>query len=109
LVVTGALPGPARQLLGGGKDRHLDPDLGDDRLRGAPLNPGDTAQKLNGRLERGDLLSDRLGEAGDLLIEKVDVGKDRPDPDRVQVIEIALQHLFERRELGPQATLGELG
>ena len=41
LVVAAALPGPRGQLLGGREDRHVDADLGDDRLGGAPLNAGD--------------------------------------------------------------------
>jgi hypothetical protein len=92
-------------VLGGREHRHVDADLGDDHLGTAPLNAGDRAEQLNGLLERGDLLRDRLGEAGDLLVEEVDVGQDRPDPDGVQVIEAALQRFSERGELGAQLAL----
>ena len=96
-------------MLGGREDGHVGADLGDDHLGAAPLNPGDRAEQLNGRGERGDLLLDRVGEPVDLLVEEVDVGEDRPDPERVQVIEAALERLFERRELGAQPALGQLG
>ena len=96
-------------MLGRREYAHVGPDLRHDHLRGAPLNPGDRAQQLNGSLERGDLLPDRLGEARDLLVEEVDVGEDRPDPDGVQSVEAALERLPERRQLGAQAALGELG
>lgn len=56
LVVARALTGPARELLGGREARHVGADLGDDHLRGAPLNAGDRPQQLNGLLARGDLL-----------------------------------------------------
>ena len=75
-------PSDAR-CLGGREDAHVDADLGDDHLGGAPLNAGDRAQQLNGRLERGDLLLDRVGEPVDLLVEEVDVREDRADPQRV--------------------------
>ncbi len=75
-------------MLGSWKDLHIGADLGDDALRGAPLNSGDRAEQLNGRLERGDLLPDRVGKTGDLLIQEVDMGEDRTDPDGVQMIEV---------------------
>lgn len=73
-------------MLGVGEDTHVDADLGDDRLGGAPLNSGDRAQELNGLRERGDLLCDRVGQAGDLLVEEVQVVEDRPDPHGVDVV-----------------------
>jgi hypothetical protein len=59
--------------------------------------------------KRGDLLPDRFGQRGDLGVEEVEVGEDRPDPDDVQVIEAALERLAQRRKLGAQAALGEIG
>jgi hypothetical protein len=49
--------------------------------------------KVNGLLERGDLLGDRLGQAGDLLIEEVDVGEDGADPQRVHAVNAARERL----------------
>ncbi len=80
LVVAGALSGPGREFLGAREHRHVDADLGDDALGAAPLNARDAAQQLNGFFERGDLFSDRFGEAGDLFVEDVDMGEDRPTP-----------------------------
>ena len=91
--LPGHCPAQEARCLAVGNTAHVDADLGDDHLGGAPLHAGDRAQQLNGLLERGDLLSDRLGQAGDLLIEEVQVGEDRADPDRVQVIEAALERL----------------
>ena len=78
---TGGCRGIARPMTPapGGEDAHVDADLGDDRFGGAPLNSGDRAQQLNGFLERGDLLGDHLGQAGDLFIEEIDVREDRSD------------------------------
>ena len=58
-------------------------------------------------LERGDLLLDRVTQPVDLLIKEVDVREDRADPQRVQMIEAALERLFERGQLRAQATLRE--
>lgn len=84
------MPGPGRQLLVGREHRHVDSDLGDDALGVAPLNARDRAQQLNGRLERGDLLPDRFGQARDLLIQEVQMVEDRAGPDGVQVVKAAL-------------------
>ena len=105
LVVAGALAGPGGEVLGGREDAHVGADLGDDHLGCAPLNAGDRAEQLNGRRERGDLLLDRVREPVDLLVEEVDVGEDRADPQRVQLIEAALERLLERRELRAQPAL----
>jgi hypothetical protein len=57
------------------------PILSDDHLSGAPLNAGDRAEQLNGLLERGDLLPDRLRQRRDLLVEEVEVREDRANPN----------------------------
>jgi hypothetical protein len=107
--LPGRSPGPRRQFFGGREDRHVDADLGDDALGAAPLNAGNRAEQLNGLLERGHLFPDRLGQRSDLLVEEVDVRKDRADPDGVQMIKAALQRLAQRRQLGAQPALGEVG
>jgi hypothetical protein len=94
---------------GGREDAHVGTDLGDDDLCGAPLNAGDAAQQLNGCRERGDAFLDRVGEPVDLCIEEVQVGEDRADQQRVQVVEATLQRLAQRGELLAQAALGQLG
>jgi len=91
--------------LGGREHAHVDADLGDDALAVAALDAGDRAQQLNGLLERGDLLPDRLGEVEDLLIEEVQVAEDRADPDGVQMVEAALQCFFELKDLLAQPAL----
>jgi len=73
------------------------------------LNAGDRAQQLNGLLERGDLLPDRLGQRLDLLVQEIKVVEDRADPDGVQLIEATLQGLPQCRELRAQPALGEIG
>src|SRR5438552_18967232 len=60
LIVARALPGPGRQVAGGGEHRHVGADLGEDVLRGAGLDPVDGAQQLNRWSERAQLLLDRL-------------------------------------------------
>jgi hypothetical protein len=95
LVVAGALAGPGGQLLGGGEDAHGGADLGHDHPGGAPLNAGGRAQQLNGRRERGNLLLDGVREPIDLLVEEVDVGEDRPDPERMKIVEATLEGLVK--------------
>ena len=53
------------------------PDLGEDVLRGAGLDPIDGAQQLNRRLERAQLLLDRIRQPLDLLVQEVQVSEDR--------------------------------
>ena len=64
-------------MLGGGEDRHVDADLGEDVLGGTGLDPIDRTQELKGGRERAQLLLDRLREPLDLLVEEVEVGEDR--------------------------------
>ena len=90
-VVAGVLSGPAGEVFGGREYAHVDPDLGDNDLGGAPLNAGDRPHQLNGFLERGDLLSDRFGQPGDLFVQQIEVVEDRLDPHCVQMIEATLQ------------------
>jgi hypothetical protein len=52
---------------------------------------------------------DRLAQAGDLLIEEIQVREDRADPHRVQVIEATLERRLERRDLLAQLPPRELG
>ena len=78
---------------------HVGADLGDDVLGAAPLDSRDRAEELNGPFERGDLCSDHLGEPLDLLVEEVEVGEDRTDQQRMQLIEAALKRLAQRRQL----------
>src|ERR1700727_2547665 len=108
LVVAGALSGPGREVLGGRERAHFGTDLRDHCLCAAPLNAGDRAEQLNGFLERADLLSNRVGETVDLLIQEVDVGEDRTDPESVEVIKAALQSLFEGGQLGAQSAFSEV-
>jgi hypothetical protein len=72
------------------------------------LNTGNRAQELNGWGERADLPLDRVGETVDLLVQEIDVGEDRADPQRVHIIEAPLEGLLERRELRSQPALGEI-
>jgi hypothetical protein len=85
-----------------GEDAHVGADLGEDHFGGAPLHAGNRAQQLNGRLERGDARLDRVREQVDLLIEEVQVGQDRADQRRVQLVEAALERFPERRDLPAQ-------
>ncbi|MCA1680322.1 MAG: hypothetical protein LC777_15905, partial [Actinobacteria bacterium] len=96
-------------MPGCGEDAHVGADLGDDDFGGAPLNARDAAQQLNGRIERGDAILDRVREPVDLLIEEVQVREDRPDQQRVQVVEAAFEGVAERGDLLAQAALGEIG
>jgi hypothetical protein len=73
------------------------------------MDAGDRAQQLNGLLERGDLLPDRLRQRSDLLVQEVQVSKDCADPHGVQTVETALQGLPERWELRSQPSLREVG
>ena len=107
--LPGQIPGPAGELFVGREHAHVDADLGDDHLGGAPLNAGDRAQEFNGLLERGDLLPDRLSQRRDLPIKKIDVLEDRADPHGVEMVKAALQRLLERRDLGAQPAARELG
>src|SRR5512132_3121823 len=54
-VVAGVLAGPAGEVARGGETVHVDADLGDDHLGGAPLDAGDRAEQLNRGGERGEL------------------------------------------------------
>ena len=96
-------------MLVGREHRHVDADLGDDDFGCAPLNARDRAEQLNGFRERGDLFLDRVREPVDLLVKEVDVRENRADPQRMNVIEAALQRLPEGGELRAQATLREFG
>jgi hypothetical protein len=47
-------------VLGGRESAHVAAGLGDDDLGGASLDAGDRAQQLKRRLEKADLLLDRV-------------------------------------------------
>jgi hypothetical protein len=78
---------------------HVRADLGQDALGTAALDAGDRAQQLNLAGERADLLLDHHRQAGDLLVEKIDVREDRSDPQAVVLIEVAGQRLAQQRDL----------
>ena len=66
-------------------------------------------EEFNGCRERGDLLSDRVAEASDLLVEEIDVREDRSDPQGVHAIKAALQRFAQRGDLLAQPALGQVG
>lgn len=76
---------------------HVNPDLGNDHLSCAPLNGWDRKEQFNIRRESGNLLLDRVQEPVDLLVQEVDVREDRADPQRVRMIEAALERARRRR------------
>jgi hypothetical protein len=78
-VVARAAARPGGQVAGGRKDRHVDPDLGDDGLGGAFADPGDGVQPVTGHRERGDHLVHAGVEAGDRGLQVVPVPKGQPD------------------------------
>ena len=88
---------------------HVDADLGEDVLRGTGLDPAQRAQDVNCALKRAQLFLDCVREPFDLLVEEVQVREDRSDQQRVQRLEATLERLAQRRELGSQPALREVG
>lgn len=75
--------GPGREL------GHVDTDLGDDDLRGAPSDARDRVEPITGLNERGHQPVDLLIEALRGGSEVVDVGQQFPDHDGVELAETA--------------------
>ena len=92
LVVTGTAAGPAGQVTGRREDGHVDADLSDHDFGRALGNSGDRGGQPDADLScRAQLGLDRVAEAGDLLVEEVQVSQDRADDQRVMGLEAALQ------------------
>ena len=71
--------------------------------------PAVGVQPVTGHGERGDHRIDPAVEGGDRLLQVLEVVKGQPDQQRMMLAEAAPQGLAQLRELGPQATLGQLG
>ena len=82
----------------GGEAAHVDPDLGDDHLRGAAAHPGNRDQVLELFTERADHSVHLLVQPHDIGRELVDVIQVHPQHQRVVGIEPALQGLPEQAE-----------
>jgi hypothetical protein len=71
-------------VRGGGEAAHVDPDLGEDHLRGPSPHPRDRDQPL-------ELLTERADHPVNLDVESRDVGRELVDVIDV-VIEVQAQH-----------------
>jgi hypothetical protein len=109
LVVSGAAARPAGEVPGGREHGHVDADFSDHHLSGAAGDAGEGAGELDARGERAELLLDRFGEPGDLLLEEIEVGEDRADHRRVMGLKAARQRLAQRRDLRAQLPFREVG
>ena len=74
-VVAGAHPSPRRQPLGGAEAGHVHPDLCDDPLRRAPVDPDDGVEQCELSSERSDHDLDLGRDAGDDLVQEVELGQ----------------------------------
>lgn len=96
--------------------RHVDTDLGEDRLRGPFRDPGDGAKVVTGLLERdaglvgvGREHGVDLGvEAGHGRFKVIDVVQAHPDQQGVVIPEAAAQRPLEVRDLLAELALGHL-
>jgi hypothetical protein len=106
-----SLPGhwPAGEVALGGEAAHVGADLGQHGLGGAPLHARDRAEQFDRARERGELGLDLVGKQLDLLVEEVEVGKDRGHDQRMLGVEAADQRLALRRDLLAQLALRQLG
>ncbi len=96
-------------MPGGGEPGHVGAGLGDDDVGGQGADPGDGADQvpepakgLDHHLDPGGELVDRRG----VLVDQVQV---HPGQERVVVGEPAGQRLGQRRDLGAQPALGQVG
>jgi hypothetical protein len=101
---------------GGREPRHVNADLGDDRLRGPLRDPGDGVEVVTGLVERdAGLAGVRREQAVDLLVETghgrfemVDVVEAHPDQQGVVVPETSPQGTLQVRDLLAELALGQL-
>jgi hypothetical protein len=93
----------------GGEAAHLDADLGDDHLGGAPTHPGNGDQPLQLLTERADHPVDLDVQALDRGRELVDVIQVHPQHQRVMGAETPLQRPAQLRDLRPQPGARQLG
>ena len=85
---------------------HVDTDLGDELLGADPSDAGHRVQLGDLGRERSDLLVDVCGQLLDLGGEVVDAFQHHLAEERVMVVEVASQGLFELAELGAHARAG---
>jgi hypothetical protein len=88
-------------MAGGGKAAHVDPDLGDDHLGGAPAHAGDGDQPPQLLTERADHPVHLDVETLDHDRELVDVIQVHPQHQRVVGTETSVQGPPQLRDLRP--------
>jgi hypothetical protein len=98
----GSEGGPPQQC--GGPTR-----LGDDALRGAPVDPGDGVQQVDLSGERGDQPINLGREVLDRLVQKVELGQDLFHDQPMVGHEAALQCPTQQGNLRTQPAAGQLG
>ena len=83
----------------GGKDGHVDADLGDDLLRADTPYPGYLVELLDLVGERGDGLLDARGQLVDLSIQRIDRGQHHPTNLCAVIVEVTGQRFLQHRDL----------
>ncbi len=80
---------------------HVQPDLGDDRLRGGDTDSRDLIELAHRVGERGDLLLDPRVEFGDVGADRVDPAQHPPKQERVVIGEGPDERLLQGGDLAP--------
>jgi hypothetical protein len=96
-------------MPGGGEASHVDPDLGEDDLSGAPVHTRDRAKQGQQRGERGDHLGDLTAQSLDRLVQVVQVCQQLGHQQPVVTRDPPLESFPQRRQLVTQTAPGQLG
>jgi hypothetical protein len=106
---AGRVFGPGHQVAGGGEAGHLDPGLGQYRVRCDQVDPGHLIQLLRRRGDRGGLGLDPCVQGGDIGADRISPGQHLAQQERVMVGEIAGERLLQQGDLLAHAAPGQLG
>lgn len=87
---------------------HIDPDLGDQDVRGGTPDTGDLIEFAHRLRERDDQVLDPGLDRGDIGAGLVDPGQHRGQQERVMVGEASNERLLQQRGLGAHPGAGQL-
>src|SRR5262245_17274752 len=107
LVIAGAEAGPGRRMAGSWETRHVAPEFGDDRLRGAAGDAGDGVEPRDRLGVGGGARRDAAIAGRDRRVEELDVAQELVEHEAVMSSDAPGERLGKDRALAPQAPLGQ--
>src|SRR5581483_5724742 len=102
LLIAGAYSRPGREMLGRGKPRQIDPNLGQDRGCGRLLDADDALDELHGFFKRAQMLLNLLLNPFDRGFEESDMSQDLVQQEAMMGLDSSLQGQAQIRQFRPQ-------